>query len=89
MYEAFDSFLKNPTWHTKHALDEERFFKALAEVVDHDDFHADNLGEYMDEKRANGEASLAMLNEAAYDSARDHYVAAAHAVYGSLRAQRR
>ena len=27
MYEAFDKFLSNDTWHTSHALDDERFYR--------------------------------------------------------------
>jgi hypothetical protein len=56
MYSAFDAFLSVPTWHTDHALDEERFFRALETVVHKPAFNADSLGEYIDKKREEGEA---------------------------------
>jgi hypothetical protein len=87
MYEAFDAFLRIPTWHTKHALDEERFYDAVAAVVERRDFHGDSLSEYMDGKRAGGEESLANLTDEAYESARDHYVDEAHAIHGYERAK--
>ena len=86
MYEAFDNFLEIETWHTYHPYDEERFFRALETVARNPEFNADRLGEYMDEKRANGQPAQANLIEEAYEKARKHYVAAAWAVIGYLHA---
>jgi hypothetical protein len=89
MYKSFDEFLRVPTWYKKEGGDQERFFIALAEVVERQDFYPDSLGEYMDRKRADGQESLAKLSQEAYDSARHHYVHMAHAVQRYLRWQRR
>ena len=83
MYGVFDDFLRVPTWHTKHPVDEDRFYTALRQVVRRENFYPDNLGEYMDQKRADGE--LGDLTDEAYDDARAYYVAAAHAVKAYLR----
>jgi hypothetical protein len=85
MYEAFDDFLRVRTWHKRHPEDDERFFCALDRVVHQPQFNADSLGEYMDQKRQNGEAAQANLVAEYYEDARDHYVAAAWAVRGYLR----
>ena len=77
---------KQQTWHSRHPNDEERFFRALETVVRNPEFNADRLGEYMDEKRANGELAQANLIEEVYEKARDHYVAAAWTVVGYLHA---
>lgn len=85
MYEAFDRCLTNPTWHTLHAEDEERFFRALQTVVHNPEFNAERLSDFIDRKRESGEAAVANLSEDAYEVARDHYVAAASAVHNYLR----
>ena len=51
MYEVFDSYLNVDTWHTSHPLDGRRFFKALSRVVDDPDFNADQMGQYMRQKK--------------------------------------
>lgn len=85
MYEAFDSFLRRNNSHTLHALDEEGFFRALDTVVRDPQFNADRFGEYVDQKRENGDSAQANLTSEAYEHARDHYVAAAWAVHTYLR----
>ncbi|AZS22322.1 hypothetical protein [Caulobacter sp. FWC26] len=47
MYETFDRFLATDTWHTTHDNDQERFYVALSQVIDHPDFNPDQMGEYM------------------------------------------
>lgn len=85
MYEAFDAFLRVPTWHTRHASDEEQFFLALETVVNNRRFNADALGGYIDQKRERREPAQANLTAEAYATARDHYVHAARAVRTYLR----
>ena len=51
MYDAFDSYLDVETWHTPHALDGRRFFRALDRVVGSPDFNPDEMGRYMREKK--------------------------------------
>lgn len=50
LYAAFDKFLAVETWHTSHPLDARRFYVALAQVVQHEDFNADNMATYFFEK---------------------------------------
>jgi hypothetical protein len=50
MYEAFDSFIRVGTWHTRNPNDEERFHVALGEVVWSDDFDPDQMATYLREK---------------------------------------
>ena len=76
MYQAFDKFLKTPTWHTPHAFDTNRFNNALALVVDEDDFNPDAMGEYM---RKNGQ-KMTMDKPDVFDKAIDRLVAKAWAV---------
>jgi hypothetical protein len=47
MYSVFDAFLNVETWHTHHALDEQRFFKALHQVVRDEHFSPEAMGDYM------------------------------------------
>jgi hypothetical protein len=75
MYEAFDSFLSIETWHTTHPLDEKRFFRALAQIVEDPDFSADELGNYLREHVDVPPGTDDYRNEAI-----DRYVAAAWAV---------
>ncbi len=84
MYEAFDAFLRVPTWYTRHPNDKQRFFCALRTVVGEPDFHPDDFGDYMDRKREEPNSAQANLTQEAYDEARDHYVQAAWAVKGYL-----
>lgn len=46
MYQAFDRWLATDTWHTSHPNDDARFYQALATVVTHDSFNADDMGTY-------------------------------------------
>ncbi len=46
-YSIFDAFCKCPTWDTSHALDEERFFRALSMVVKKKDFSPKQMAEYL------------------------------------------
>jgi hypothetical protein len=85
MYEAFDGFLEAPTWYTKHADEDERFFRALATVVENPRFNADSLGEYIDGKRAQPGSAQASVSQEAYQDARTRYVNAAWAVRRYLR----
>ena len=50
MCEAFDSFIRVGTWHTRHPNDEERFHFALVEVMWSDDFDPDQMANYLREK---------------------------------------
>jgi hypothetical protein len=85
MYEAFDAFLRIPTWYTRHPNDEERFFLALATLVRDPQFDPDSFGQHIDQKRERGEQAQARLREEDYFIARDHYVHAARAVQRYLR----
>jgi len=51
IYSVFDSFLNTDTWHTSHALDDERFYRALTKVVRDGDFNADAMRDYMRAKK--------------------------------------
>jgi hypothetical protein len=76
MYEVLDSFLAGNTWSTRHAADEERFFRALNEIVDDPGFNPERLREYI----AN-ECELAEQSDESHDNvALDKYVADAWAV---------
>ena len=46
-YEVFDSFLRVKTWQTPHPVDDKRFFRCIHEVVEHPDFNAEAMGDYM------------------------------------------
>jgi hypothetical protein len=82
MYEALDDFLRVPTWYTKHPNDEERFFRSLDKIVDDPGFHADAMGEHIDER-----LDLNKLpDDHEFQKARDHYVEAAWAVKRFLNA---
>jgi hypothetical protein len=83
-YEAFDNFLNVDTWHTRHPNDEARFFIALGKVINDPQFNADRLGEYMREKKCVSRDDA--KNTFNFDI--DHYVAAAWAVRGYLKANR-
>lgn len=50
MYEAFDSFINVPTWHTRHPSDEKRFHNALSKVVWSKDFSAEQMAGYLRNK---------------------------------------
>lgn len=47
MYEVFNRYLDNDTWDSGHQLDEERFLRALSEIVRHPDFDAEAMAEYI------------------------------------------
>ena len=51
MYEALDSYLNVDTWHTAHALDDRRFYEALAKIVRDPKFSPEAMGEYMRERK--------------------------------------
>ena len=81
MYEEFNPFLDVETWHTRHAEDEERFFRALRRVVGNPRFNPDEMGEHMRARlRVDRNDDENPFNEAI-----DHYVAAAWAVRTFLR----
>jgi hypothetical protein len=80
MYEALDSFLNISTWYTRHYFDEERFFRALDQIVRNPEFNADRMGEYIAQRQSE------TLTEDALDRARADYVAAAWAVRSYLEA---
>ena len=50
-YEAFDSFLNVDTWHTGHPNADERFYRALHQVVANSDFNPEKMREYMRKKK--------------------------------------
>lgn len=52
MYRVFDDFCKIPTWDTSHPADQERFRRALCEVVSHPDFSPEMMGSYIEEHHA-------------------------------------
>lgn len=81
-YKAFDKFLALETWHTRHGFDEERFFAALHEALKDKAFDAEKMGEYFREKTRTANAG----KEPPYEQAIAHYVAAAWAVKGYLKA---
>ena len=84
LYEAFDDFLHVDTWHTRHPNDEERFFVALEKVVKIPKFNPDDLGEYMRQKKRVSRDD----EQLHFNTAIDHYVAAAWAVKDYLKANR-
>lgn len=47
MYNELDNFLGSDTWYTCKALDEKNFFQVLHQVVNHPDFCADRMEEYI------------------------------------------
>lgn len=57
MYAAFDRFLAVETWHTTHALDDQRFYKVLGEVVTSKGFNPDDMGNYFREQKGNAFAA--------------------------------
>lgn len=81
MYEAFDLFLSAPTWHTKHELDEERFFRTLRSVIHLPDFDPEGLKMYI-MKVKNGELTDGALTDAA-----EHYSGIAEVVMKYLDSQ--
>ncbi|WP_152048819.1 hypothetical protein [Aureimonas psammosilenae] len=84
MYDKLNSFMNVETWHTSHALDEERFFQALHQIVREDNFNPDKMGEYMRQKVGLSQND----DEGAYSQAIERYVAAAWAVKDYLEANR-
>jgi hypothetical protein len=82
MYEAMDSFLNIPTWHTKHAADQERFFCALRSIVKNPGFNADMMGGHMRQFILARHGS-----NPHYDEVIRYYVAAAWAVSRYLSAK--
>jgi hypothetical protein len=83
MYKAFDHFLGIETWYTRHTNDEERFLKALSNVVKNANFNPDEMGAYMRAKIGINRDDV----ENAFNKAIDHYTAAAWAVRGYLNHQ--
>ena len=71
MHEVFDDFHLVKTWYTHHQSDEERFFAALKNVVNHEDFNPDQMGQYITEHAEHS------LDEGAISDSVDYYVAAA------------
>lgn len=51
-YSVFDSFCKIPTWDTPHALDEQRFYLALKQVIDDSTFSPEEMGDYIRQNHA-------------------------------------
>ena len=82
MYAAFDNFLAVGTWHTRHPLDEQRFYKALHQVVTDPKFNPDKLGEYMREKKRVSRDDAGNT----FNATIDQYVSAAWAVKDYLKA---
>ena len=70
------------TWHTSHPFDEERFFKALHQIVREPNFNPDEMGEYMRQKVGVSQDD----DDNTYNQAIDGYVAAAWAVKDYLKA---
>lgn len=84
MYQALDKFMNIETWHSRHPLDEARFFKALHNIVHDPDFNADEMAEYMREK-----VGIDRNDEQhPYAQAIEHYQAAGWAVRQYLDATR-
>jgi hypothetical protein len=84
MYQVFDGFLAMDTWHTRHALDERRFFEALSSVVKDSNFDPEKMGEYFRQKTRS--TIHANDNKHPFEHAIAHYVAAAWAVKDYLAA---
>jgi hypothetical protein len=81
MYEVFDKFLAVDTWHTRHPLDEQRFFIALATVAKNPKFNPDDLGAYIRAKKGVSRDN----EEHPFNFEIDDYVAKAWAVKDYLR----
>jgi hypothetical protein len=58
IYAVFDSFLAIHTWYTGHYRDNERFFRALHQVVKDPDFNPDSMVEYMRGKMPNDPSNI-------------------------------
>jgi hypothetical protein len=50
MYEVFDRILSGDTWHTFHPADDQRFYLALDKIVRNPHFHAQEMGNYFQQK---------------------------------------
>lgn len=77
MYEVFDSYLNVQTWHTNHDADQERFFRALAEVVHETNFSPDEMGAYM---RTQKNVDRDDEDQSAFNHTIDHRVTQAWAI---------
>jgi hypothetical protein len=81
VYQAFDEFLDVETWHTTHALDEERFYRALDKVVRDKDFNSEEMATYMCQK-----FSVSRGGGNHFSEAIERYTDSASAVRGFLEA---
>lgn len=82
MYKKLDRFLNVETWHSRHPLDEARFFKALHAIIKEPDFNPDTMAEHM-----RGKFKISRDDEHhPFARAIDHYQAAAWAVKHYLEA---
>jgi len=50
MYEVFDLFITNDTWHTHHPSDTELFLQLLYKVAWDNKFNTEAMGEHLREK---------------------------------------
>ena len=66
MYDVMNKYIGVNTWYTSHPADDERFYKALSEIVRNPDFSAEAMGDYLREKTdcyGNNEHNKVILDE--------------------------
>ncbi|MDX1739390.1 MAG: hypothetical protein R3261_14210 [Alphaproteobacteria bacterium] len=64
MYSIFDTFIDIDTWHTDHPDDLIRFYRALAFVVDQQEFCPQTMGNYIRDKIPTTENTRALYDHA-------------------------
>jgi hypothetical protein len=75
LYSIFDPYIRIPTWHTGHPLDDGRFYTALSSVIHNPAFSPDDMGSYMEQKVAGTQPILVH-----FKTAIAHRVVEAHAI---------
>lgn len=76
MYQPLEKFIRVETWHTSHPLDEQRFYRALNEIVRLPGFHPSDMADYFRQYLG--------PKAAAYEKAIDKYEGKAQAVHSFL-----
>lgn len=82
MYEVFDSFIKQSTWHSGGPADQKRFFQALDKAIRDPNFEPGPMGKSFAVKL--GLDSLPP--DHAYNKARDRYVDMAQTIWAFFHA---
>lgn len=84
MYEELNGFLRHETWYSGHDYDEQRFYQALSKIVRLEGFNADQMGEYIRDKK-----NVATRDGShPFEAVIDELILKAHAVRDYLRTTR-